>query len=138
MLIKGAFITALWVRGLCAIFLLLLGSVVIPFNANAKEQAFSAITEIALSDLPLEGRKVYKQIHEGVPFTHEKDGSVFGNRERILPLQKRGYYREYTVKTPWIKNRGKRRIVCGGLRVSQPDICYYTADHYASFRKIVP
>lgn len=138
MLTKSVYKTTLTARGWCAILWLLVIAVGMPFNAHTKELALGAITEIALSDLPLEGRKVYKQIHEGVPFTHEKDGSVFGNRERILPLQKRGYYREYTVKTPRVRHRGARRIVCGGVQVSQPDICYYTADHYESFRKIVP
>jgi ribonuclease T1 len=109
-----------------------------PFSVNAKQQQLAYQADIALSDLPSEGIKVYKQIHAGLPFQYEKDGSVFGNRERLLPMQKRGYYREYTVKTPWVRNRGARRIVCGGLQVTQPDVCYYTADHYESFRKIVP
>ncbi len=128
---------ALSLRYVCAVLWMLLFAI-FPHNALAKEQVALAITEIALSDLPQEGRDVFRQIHAGVPFTHEKDGSVFGNRERLLPLQKRGYYREYTVRTPWLKNRGKRRIVCGGFQVVKPDTCYYTADHYASFRKIVP
>ena len=62
---------------------------------------------------------------------------MFGNRERLLPAQKRGFYREYTVKTPGARNRGARRIVCGGAPKT-PDVCFYTADHYASFRRIVP
>jgi len=62
---------------------------------------------------------------------------VFGNRERLLPGQKRGYYREYTVRTPGSRNRGVRRIVCGGPSTT-PVACFYSADHYASFRKIVP
>lgn len=96
-----------------------------------------ALNEIALSSLPAQGRDTYQRIHQGGPFPYEKDGVVFGNRERLLPSEKRGYYREYTVKTPGSKNRGARRIVCGGAP-TQPDVCYYTADHYASFRKIVP
>jgi ribonuclease T1 len=121
-----------------AVFLVVLCTAWMPLNALGKEPLTGVIQAIALSELPHEGRSVYKQIHAGIPFTHEKDGSVFGNRERLLPLQKRGFYREYTVRTPWVKSRGARRIVCGGLQVSMPDICYYTADHYASFRKIVP
>jgi ribonuclease T1 len=62
---------------------------------------------------------------------------VFGNRERQLPAQARGFYREYTVKTPGASNRGARRIVCGGKMPTAPEACYYTADHYASFRRIV-
>jgi ribonuclease T1 len=92
---------------------------------------------IRVAELPVQGVRTYELIHQGGPFAHEKDGVIFGNRERLLPNQKRGYYREYTVKTPDSRDRGARRIVCGGqLRV--PDICFYTADHYASFRKIVP
>lgn len=92
---------------------------------------------IALQDLPREGVKTYRLIHAGGPFPYEKDGTVFGNRERLLPRKARGYYREYTVRTPGLSHRGARRIVCGGETPRQPDACYYTADHYASFRMIV-
>lgn len=76
-------------------------------------------------------------IYQGGPFRYDKDGTVFGNRERLLPNKDRGYYREYTVRTPGERTRGARRIVCGGLKPTTPDTCYYTDDHYASFRKIV-
>lgn len=92
---------------------------------------------IRVPELPRQGEQVYTLIHNGGPFASEKDGTVFGNRERMLPPFKRGYYREYTVSTPGLSHRGTRRIVCGGRPV-KPDVCYYTADHYASFRKIVP
>ena len=92
---------------------------------------------IALTALPPEGQQTYRLIHQGGPFPYEKVGSVFGNRERQLPRQARGFYREYTVRTPGASNRGARRIVCGGEVPRQPDACYYTADHYASFRVIV-
>lgn len=92
---------------------------------------------ISVAELPRQGAQTYERIHQGGPFAHEKDGVVFGNRERLLPIQKRGYYREYTVTTAGSRDRGVRRIVCGG-QVRTPDTCYYTADHYASFRKIVP
>lgn len=92
---------------------------------------------VALSDLPTQGRETYQLVHQGGPFPFEKDGVVFGNRERILPAMKRGYYREYTVKTPHSRDRGARRLVCGGAATA-PDACFYTADHYASFRKVVP
>lgn len=75
-------------------------------------------------------------IAAGGPFKYDKDGVVFGNRERILPAKNRGFYREYTVKTPSERTRGARRIVCGGLKPAAPEACYYTDDHYASFRKI--
>lgn len=93
---------------------------------------------VALTALPPEGQQTYRLIHQGGPFPHEKDGSVFGNRERQLPRQARGYYREYTVRTPGARDRGARRIVCGGEVPVRPAACYYTADHYASFRMIVP
>ncbi len=94
-------------------------------------------TTVALNQLPAQGIETYQLIRQGGPFPYGKDGGVFGNRERLLPAEKRGYYREYTVKTPRSHNRGARRIVCGGL-ATVPDACFYTADHYASFRKIVP
>ena len=106
--------------------------------AFARETAPDAtVSTVALSQLPVQGRETYQRIREGGPFAFDKDGTIFGNRERLLPLQKRGYYREYTVKTPGSQNRGTRRIVCGGAATT-PDACFYTADHYASFRKIVP
>ncbi len=92
---------------------------------------------IGLSELPRQGVQIYTLIHQGGPFATERDGVVFGNRERLLPLKKRGYYLEYTVPTPGLSHRGVKRIVCGGQR-TLPDVCYYTADHYASFRRIVP
>ena len=92
---------------------------------------------VSVAELPSQGAQTYRQIFQGGPFAYEKDGTVFGNRERLLPAQKRGYYREYTVPTPGERNRGIRRIVCGGPP-TVPDACYYTADHYASFRRIVP
>jgi len=91
---------------------------------------------IRLADLPRQGQTTYELIRQGGPFPYEKDGTVFGNRERLLPAAPRGYWREYTVKTPGSRDRGARRIVCGGPP-RQPHACYYTADHYASFRKIV-
>jgi ribonuclease T1 len=91
---------------------------------------------IRVAELPRQGQQTLELIRQGGPFPHGKDGTVFGNRERQLPAEKRGYYREYTVTTPGSRDRGARRIVCGGPQKS-PHACYYTADHYASFRKIV-
>lgn len=91
---------------------------------------------VALVQLPIQGQDMMKLIRAGGPFRHDKDGVVFGNREKILPAEMRGFYREYTVKTPGERTRGARRIVCGGLKPALPDACYYTDDHYASFRKI--
>jgi len=93
---------------------------------------------VTLAELPSQARTTYRLILQGGPFPYDKDGTVFGNRERLLPAHKRGYYREYTVKTPWARDRGARRIVCGGELPTQPAACYYTGDHYNSFRKITP
>jgi ribonuclease T1 len=100
--------------------------------------AFAFSNDVALSDLPKQAQSTYALIQQGGPFPYEKDGVVFGNRERQLPQQKRGYYREYTVKTPASRNRGAIRIVCGGLKNKPFEACYYTDDHYASFTRIAP
>jgi ribonuclease T1 len=96
-----------------------------------------SLATVSVAELPMQGQQVYALIAQGGPFAHDKDGVVFGNREQQLPKHKRGYYREYTVKTSGVRNRGAKRIVCGGLQVQSPDACYYTEDHYSSFRKIV-
>jgi ribonuclease T1 len=108
-------------------------------QARSPEAIAPALTPVpvAISSLPVQGREVMGLIRQGGPFRHEKDGSVFGNRERLLPGQKRGYYREYTVPTPGLSHRGARRIVCGGFKPRWPEACYYTEDHYASFRLVV-
>lgn len=93
---------------------------------------------VALGQLPKQAQDTYQLIRSGGPFPYKKDGTVFFNRERLLPRQDRGYYREYTVKTPGSRDRGARRIVCGGTQPTNPDNCYYTADHYASFSRILP
>jgi ribonuclease T1 len=135
------FVVSLFLRGLISklvltgIFLGTLGS---PILVQARQSGSSGNTSsLSVAELPRQGVETYEKIHQGGPFPYEKDGVVFGNRERLLPAEKRGYYREYTVKTPGSSNRGARRIVCGG-QPKKPDACYYTADHYSSFRKIVP
>ena len=95
------------------------------------------ISVIALNQLPPEARQTHVLIHSGGPFPFRKDGIVFGNREHLLPDQARGFYREYTVASPGVRDRGARRIVCGGRQRQAPDSCFYSADHYASFRLIV-
>jgi ribonuclease T1 len=92
---------------------------------------------MALAELPVQGQRTYEAILNGGPFRHGKDGVVFGNRERLLPREPRGHYREYTVDTPGSRDRGARRIVCGGERRA-PSACWFTADHYTSFSRIVP
>lgn len=103
---------------------------------QAKE-AKQELGVVSTAQLPAEAQLTDKLIRSGGPFRYNKDGSTFGNRERALPVQPRGYYREYTVATPGSRNRGARRIVCGGSQPAQPDACFYSADHYASFKRIV-
>ncbi|MFU8896217.1 MAG: ribonuclease domain-containing protein [Gammaproteobacteria bacterium] len=83
--------------------------------------------------LPPEAIETLRLIERGGPFPHRQDGTVFQNRERRLPDRAPGYYREYTVRTPGIRDRGARRIVTGG---DPPEVFYYTEDHYRSFREI--
>ena len=90
-----------------------------------------AASEIPVAELPPEARRTLALIKKGGPYPYAKDGAVFGNREGHLPKQKRGYYREYTVKTPGERTRGARRIVAG--RAGE---YWYTDDHYATFRRI--
>ena len=88
--------------------------------------------EIEKKQLPKEARATIGLIKNGGPFAHQRDGVVFGNRERILPPRQRGWYREYTVKTPGARDRGARRIVAG-----RDGTLYYTDDHYRSFKRIL-
>ena len=87
--------------------------------------------EIPARDLPPEARHTLALIKAGGPFPYQRDGAVFGNREGLLPRRSRGYYREYTVRTPGTRSRGARRIVAG-----KGGELYYTDDHYQSFRRI--
>ena len=91
----------------------------------------SARDGVHVSQLPAEARHTLALIKQGGPFPYSRDGIVFNNFEKRLPLQPRGYYREYTVKTPGRRDRGPRRIVTGKAAEY-----YYTEDHYASFRRI--
>jgi ribonuclease T1 len=129
-----------WVSA-CSLFnisLMAFAIVAMP-QASAKGPAAETISSsIALADLPKQGQETYTLILAGGPFANDKDGTVFGNREKQLPAQKRGFYREYTVKTPYARNRGAKRIVCGGSQPVKPEVCFYTEDHYASFKRIAP
>ncbi|HCJ51766.1 MAG: hypothetical protein COS43_05895 [Gallionellales bacterium CG03_land_8_20_14_0_80_55_15] len=91
----------------------------------------SGLPVIALNELPPEARDTLRAIKQGGPFAFDRDGVVFGNRERVLPNHPRGYYHEYTVTTPGVRTRGARRIITGA-----PVEYYYTADHYQSFKSI--
>lgn len=101
----------------------------------------SAATDwVGIHELPPEARETLALIRSDGPFPYpKKDGSVFRNFEKRLPIQPTGYYREYTVPTPGVRHRGARRIVagkglCGNVRCSGE--YWYTSDHYRSFRRI--
>lgn len=89
------------------------------------------VPEVEAAALPREARDMLALIRSGGPFSHHQDGAVFSNREAILPKRERGYYREYTVRTPGAGDRGARRIVSG-----RGGEHYYTDDHYRTFRRI--
>ena len=121
--------------GSVVVGLLLVGNLA---QAKGPVDSAGSLGSVALSVLPPEAQQTQRLIHAGGPFPSSRDGVVFGNFERVLPRRERGFYREYTVPTPGAQNRGARRIVCGGKRPTQPDACFYTADHYASFYVIAP
>ena len=89
------------------------------------------VQEVEAASLPREARETLALIRSGGPFPFHKDGAVFGNREAVLPRRERGYYREYTVRTPGARDRGARRIIAG-----RGGEYYYTDDHYRTFRRI--
>jgi len=99
---------------------------------RAPEAAPGTAADPALAFLPAEAHATLALIDRGGPFPYRQDGTVFQNRERLLPQRPRGHYREYTVDTPGLDHRGARRIVTGG---DPPAEWYYTADHYRSFRR---
>lgn len=111
--------------------LLVLLALFAALDGSARE-AETGIGIVPLGALPREAQIVLQRIDAGGPFAYRKDGSVFGNRERLLPLRPTGYYREYTVPTPGSSDRGARRIVKGAAGE-----LFYTRDHYRSFKRIV-
>ncbi len=100
--------------------------------ADPSARGVSGLPVVREAELPPEARHTLALIRAGGPFPYARDGAVFGNFERILPRRERGYYHEYTVRTPGERDRGARRIVTG-----QEGERYYTDDHYASFREVV-
>jgi ribonuclease T1 len=120
---------------LAASLLIALFATTSPAAREAPAVAADRFSTVAAAELPKEARETLRLIRKGGPFPYSRDGVVFGNREKQLPARSRGYYHEYTVKTPGARNRGARRIVCGGEMRTD---CYYSDDHYVSFRRILP
>lgn len=98
-----------------------------------RERVQVALADVSAKSLPPEARETITLIEKGGPFPYDRDGIVFGNFEKRLPIKERGYYHEFTVKTPGIKHRGARRIVTGKSGEK-----YYSDDHYKTFKRIVP
>ncbi|MEU1408330.1 ribonuclease domain-containing protein [Streptomyces sp. NPDC005728] len=104
-----------------------------PAAATASAPAWAhGMATVPVSRLPVEARRTLALIDKGGPFPYARDGIVFGNFEGLLPERGRGYYHEYTVKTPSASGRGARRIITG-----QGGEIYYTDDHYKSFRAVL-
>ena len=133
-------------RSWLALLLVLAGVIglIVPSVADARKNQDSPSTPIfgvvSLADLPPEARQTLSLIRRGGPFPYpHKDGSVFGNFEKRLPIQSRGYYREFTVPTPGSSDRGARRIIAGTGHtgnVATAGEYYYSPDHYRSFQRI--
>lgn len=126
--LNAAFVVAMLRHSL----LLLLG-LLLSFQVFARESMPQDM--VALDQLPPEAQTALVLIKQGGPFPYAKDGAIFGNYEGALPRQRRGYYHEYTVKTPRARNRGARRIIAGGNPQSSGEY-YYTDNHYQTFRRI--
>jgi ribonuclease T1 len=124
------------VGALLALVLVAAAGTLAPAGAQAR-QPVGLGADVSLASLPPEARRTDQLIHSGGPFPFARDGVVFGNYEKRLERRPRGYYHEYTVPTPGARNRGARRIICGGNPPTEPDACFYTEDHYNSFHRIV-
>ena len=101
------------------------------WQSHPHEQSQNQGGTVSVAGLPAQARAMLRAIKQGGPFAYDRDGVVFGNFERALPKQARGYYREYTVKTPGVRGRGARRIISGS-----GGEYYYTDDHYQTFKRI--
>jgi ribonuclease T1 len=112
--------------------LLLLG-LLLSFQVFARDALPQDV--VAVNQLPQEAQATLVLIKQGGPFPYAKDGVIFGNYEGMLPRQRRGYYHEFTVKTPRARNRGARRIIAGGNPQTSGEY-YYTDNHYQTFRRI--
>lgn len=121
-----------WLRFLAILWIAVGGALLAPAG-QARTHVLPG--PLAVAELPSEARDTLALIRRGGPFPYAKDGAVFGNFERRLPPRERGYYREYTVRTPGSRDRGARRIVTGGNPATAE--YYYSDDHYRTFRRIL-
>ncbi|WP_330329427.1 guanine-specific ribonuclease N1 and T1 [Streptomyces sp. NBC_00536] len=90
------------------------------------------VKTVRAAELPEQARDTLALIDKGGPYPYRQDDTVFGNFEKVLPQQKRGYYHEFTVKTPGSRDRGARRIITG-----QGSEFFYTDDHYKTFKAVL-
>lgn len=116
----------------------------VPAIVSQDRAVLEQVTDLIVADqsiYDLNGRLAYKgdidlrpaleRIARGERDPHDNDGSVFANREALLPKKERGYYREYVLRTPGISHAGPQRIILG-----EAGEIYYTADHYKSFVRL--
>jgi ribonuclease T1 len=122
------------VVALCAVVLVVAGWALLRTNSPQPPTPSVGVATCPLTNLPPEVTNTVRAIHSNGPFPFPRDdGAVFGNRERHLPDQKRGYYHEYTVITPGARDRSTRRIITGGSPLTNPVQYFYTENHYDSF-----
>ena len=114
-------------------YLVLVASLLFSLSIFAFDQTGLEVVDAA--SLPSQAQTTLRLIKQGGPFPFDRDGVVFGNYEGILPKQKRGYYHEYTVRTPGVSGRGARRLIAGGEAVISQEY-YYTDNHYQTFKRI--
>lgn len=101
-------------------------------SGSSQASRGDTLATISVDDLPQQARQTVARIDAGGPFPYSRDGIVFSNREHVLPKQARGWYHEYTVKTPGENDRGARRLVKG-----QDGAIYYSDDHYRTFKRVM-
>ncbi|MGE5470155.1 MAG: ribonuclease domain-containing protein [Bacteroidota bacterium] len=116
----------IWLRFLFVCWLTTGGAFAFSFGPDHR-----AADSVAVAELPYEAQQTLTLIRTGGPFPYARDGVVFGNYEKRLPRHPRGYYLEYTVRTPGQHDRGPRRIIAG-----ERGEYFYTDDHYRTFRRI--
>jgi ribonuclease T1 len=127
--------TKTWIFNTALVIAIGCSSWALPLSVHTAEATSIPVAQgtqptVAIDKLPIEAQETIRLINRGGPFPYRKDGTVFGNFERRLPVAPRGTYREYTVPTPGVSSRGARRIITGR------NIKYYTSDHYRSFRQV--